>query len=521
MKIKRCFIMIAVLSLVLLAACKSKTATNDLTGQSNSPYLVSKNPLELTLHLHFFNTKSYNAEWSVFKKAQEYTNVSLKSKTSASASDSLQVYNILIASGELPDIVGYVDPTKFMSDALAGAFIPMEGLIEKNAPHIKAYLEKYPEAKKAITAPDGHIYGIANFNDQENKTGMGWFIRKDWLDKLGLQMPDTVDEYYNALKAFRDKDMNGNGKADEMPFFSRGKSPNFLLQLWNATDTFLVEDNKVKYGPVESTYKTAMENIAKWYAEKIIDNEIFSRDNTVREIVLGQNQGGSTFDWIASTSVFNENLKDTINGFQFAVMAPPTTANGKKYISFIRSVTSTTGWAISQSNKHPDETMKYFDFWFTPEGERLQNYGIEGTDYTMVDGKPKFTDAILHGGKPVIDALQAEGAVCQGIGYPMTFDYEYQSMDPIGKTGADLYKQKNYINDSALPTLNLKEDEQKEYNKIMSNITTYVTETSMQWIMGAADVDSGFNTFVDNLKNMGIEKAISIQQAAYDRYNAQ
>ena len=64
---------------------------------------------------------------------------------------------------------------------------------------------------------------IPNYNDYENiRTSQGYYIRKDWLRKLGLKEPKTVEELYEVLIAFRDKDPNGNGKKDEIPVFIRG-----------------------------------------------------------------------------------------------------------------------------------------------------------------------------------------------------------------------------------------------------------------------------------------------------------
>ncbi|MGV2788079.1 ABC transporter substrate-binding protein, partial [Clostridium perfringens] len=99
-----------------------------------------------------------------------------------------------------------------------GTILPLEDLIDQYAPNLKALLDRRPDIKSSITAPDGHIYGLPSW--EENNLGTNPFfhvINKKWLDKLGLKMPQTLDEYTEALAAFKTQDPNGNGKADEIP----------------------------------------------------------------------------------------------------------------------------------------------------------------------------------------------------------------------------------------------------------------------------------------------------------------
>ena len=81
--------------------------------------------------------------------------------------------------------------------AFQGAFVKLDEYLEEYAPNITKYLNDHPEKKANITSADGHIYIIPRFEDGD--TAQGWYIRQDWLDKLGLEQPKTVDEYYKVL----------------------------------------------------------------------------------------------------------------------------------------------------------------------------------------------------------------------------------------------------------------------------------------------------------------------------------
>lgn len=89
-----------------------------------------------------------------------------------------------------------------------------EDLIEKNAPNIMNMFEKYPIIRKVLTAPDGEIYNLAEVFIEGNEVApKSLIIRKDWLDKLNLEIPETIDDWYTVMKAFKEQDPNGNGIA--------------------------------------------------------------------------------------------------------------------------------------------------------------------------------------------------------------------------------------------------------------------------------------------------------------------
>lgn len=524
MKSKRILslILAGVMGATLFAGCSKKgddkvevknkgAAVEKLEGN-----LASKNPIQQTIHLHSYNRLIYKDEWPVFKKAAEITNVSLKGAAPQSATNSEQVFNIMMASGDLPDIV-VTERENFFKYGPEGAFVPLNELIDKYAPNYKKYLESNPNIKKFTTSPDGKIYSINFVPDGE--AAEGYFIRQDWLDKLNLKVPTTVNEYYEVLKAFREKDPNGNGKKDEIPFIDRakGKKTTQLCSLWGAYDAWYAKDGKVIYGPMDEAYKTAMINISKWYKEGLIDPEAFTRGANARNILFENNTGGSTHDWFATTALFNDSLKTKVPGFSVQPIAPPADVNGKVWEITSRPMMNKTGWGISKSNKNPEATMRYFDFWWSEEGRRLMNFGIEGQTYDMVNGKPIFKDSILKTTKTVTQELEAIGAQIQ-VGFHQDFSYEEQWMNPVAKQGAKMYIDKKYIVPE-FPLLSYTTEEQKVINEKGTSIDTLIKEQTQKWILGAESVETTWDKYISTLKNMGVNDLIKVQQTAYDNFN--
>jgi putative aldouronate transport system substrate-binding protein len=161
------------------------------------------------------------------------------------------------------------------------------------------------------------------------------------------------------------------------------------------------------------------------------------------------------------------------------------------------------------------ETVKYFDFWFSDVGRRLMNFGIEGEDYTLVNGEPVFTDSILNGGKTASVALRDRGAQLT-IGFHQDFNYEKQWTNPIALRGIEEYTAGAYFQ-PLYPYVTFTTEEQTENDKIMNDIYTLRDETIQKWILGVNGVDATYDAFAASLERMNIGRATEIQQAAYDR----
>lgn len=478
--------------------------------------------LELSIHMHFRNAYVYNEDWPVFKKAEELTNIRLKGVAPSSATDTQEVFNLLMASGDLPDIIeGNNLQDDFIRYGMEGAFVPLEDLIAEHAPNIQKFLDEHPYVKTFASGPDGHMYFIPYI--PEGGVAKGYFIRQDWLDKLGLTTPTNVDELYTVLKAFAERDPNGNGLKDEIPYFSRHVGENFkdneatrLTHFWGAkTDFFVDSQGKVNHGFVTDEFKTGMINVAKWYAEGLIDPEIYTRGGKARDIALGNDIGGFNHDWFGSNAAYNNSLGEQIPGFNFLPIAPPADINGDVWEEFNRDLVKPDGWAITAMNQHPIETIKYFDFWFTEEGRRLMNFGIEGVQYDMVDGQPIFKEEVVKGEKSAQAQLWDIGAQVP-IGFFQDFGYEVQTYNEIAQAGVNMYIDNGYIVEP-FPYVSFNQEEQEIFDEIYTNITTYMRETHQMWILGGQSVEEGWDAYIKQLDQLGFNDLLKIHQAAYDR----
>lgn len=508
------------LSLHTIALSVATLCSSGLAIAQESAKVVDK-PLTLTVHLHD-KKFTYDSNWPVEKEAARLTGISLKDVTIGNTPDSNEAFNLMIASGNLPDFVGGKAVKRNLNRyGPEGAFIPLQDLIKEHAPNIYAQMQARPQVFNSAKAGDGNLYYVPYLTD--GKYGRGYFMRTDWLDKLGLKVPQNIDELYTVLTAFRNEDPNGNGKKDEIPaFFRNWQEVLRLVTFWDGrtsgSDTyhdFHVKDGKIKHGYAGAGYKLGMKNIAKWYKEGLIDPEVFTRGSRAREFLLANDLGGFTHDWFASTASYNDSLKDKVKGFKLEAIIPPASISGVRMEEHRRIPIKPEGWGISYSNKHPIESIKYMDFWWSEEGRRLANFGIEGKQYNLVDGKAIFTKEFLENARPVNSQLTDIGAQVRR-GFWQDYNYEIQWTNKFALEGIKLYDQGDYLVDQFLGVA-FNEKEQATSDKYWSGIQTYMLEKQQSWVLATSDVDADWDNYLVQLDKLGFNKVLTAMQSAYDR----
>ncbi len=476
---------------------------------------ISDTPLTLNAFFSVWESAPYDDTSPVEKRAAELTGISLHSAVTEFLPDVPTAAARIVRSGDLPDIIGGAELRPlFNLFGPQGAFVQLDTLIPEHAPHLHAFFTAHPDLLKAASAYDGHLYYIPYF--EEGLLTEGYFIRQDWLDRLGLEQPQTADEFYNVLVAFKTRDPNGNGLADEVPFFTSLVSQLLkIAPLWdgrssgrNAALEFYVKDNQITHGLIQPEFRTVVRNLARWYREGLIAPELLTNGSANRDRLLRENRGGATHHWFASTAAYNDLLKEQIPGFQLVPMIPPASASGRRVEEARRDMLTDHGWAISYSNPHPIETLRYFDFWFSKQGNLLQNFGLEGVYYDMIDGKPIFKPELLHADRPLSDELYRIGATIPR-GSVLDYFHEWQWTNEIAREGIRKYTEGNFLLESYFPVA-LNEWEQGTYDRYWPEILAYMEERVYGWIAGEGDVDQEWDQYLKDLDDLGMPIVINV-----------
>lgn len=527
-----------------LAGCSSKPADNGtaktsaagestIGGKGAGTEAPAGDSVELKIHYHSNNKftvldKDGNL-LPVFALAAEKTNVTLVNTANPVAQKSEEEFQLQATDKFPADIYGGANlKGPIFTYALQGAFVPMNDLIESDAPNIKKYLEENPDIKKALTAPDGNIYMLNYVPDGD--VGRAYLIRTDWLNNLGLEMPKTLDELEKVLYAFRDNDPNGNGEKDEIPYFNdKFEEMIRLANLWGArvygNDSFkdrvvMDADGQMYHAWTAPEFKEALINIKRWYEDGIIDPEVFTRKaNTARQTLwTKENRGGMTHEWVASTTNYNynEELLAAVPEFKVEAMLP-VSANGPAFEEHQRAQVKPDGWAISSNCKDPKAAIRFMDWFYSEEGNRAANFGIEGQTYTLENGKPQFTGEVLKQGGVNVYLQQNFGAQLP-IGYAQDYEYEKQWTVKEGQEAYDLYKNADIWSAPYTPILNYTEEETAIYDQYLTSLNTYQDEMVNAFITGKTDIESNWDTYVEKCRELGSEELARIAQDAYGRY---
>lgn len=390
----------------------SGEAVNGTNPGNVLPIVTEPVTLTIAKERHMLDTtKSYNEKAS-FKNITEETGLTLEFVELAAGTAAEKV-PLMLAGGDMPDVFWAL-----LSDAQilqnTTQLVPLEGMLEDFAPNsLKTYEELGTDWRTIAIAPDDHMYGmLSRYESLYENTGDGiQIINKKWLEAVNKEVPTTLDEYYEVLKAFKEQDPNGNGQADEIPYC-------FAEDMWCASITndigmwgigngygdtnsnFHIRDGKVSGTVNTPEYREYLEFFHKLYAEGLIDAEGFSQNTEVFSNKIKNNQVGTYYSWTALEYLSSEQEKDWVVLPTIAAKeGVQPVANGE----IDRSTINKNGWVITTQCEHPEAALRLWDYLardaeskmtvaMGPKGELWDEYP-EGGYYFVVpeNTTPEFT----------------------------------------------------------------------------------------------------------------------------------
>lgn len=349
----------------------SGEAVNGTNPGNVLPIVTEPVTLTIAKERHMLDTtKSYNEKAS-FKNITEETGLTLEFVELAAGTAAEKV-PLMLAGGDMPDVFWAL-----LSDAQilqnTTQLVPLEGMLEDFAPNsLKTYEELGTDWRTIAIVPDDHMYGmLSRYESLYENTGDGiQIINKKWLEAVNKEVPTTLDEYYEVLKAFKEQDPNGNGQADEIPYC-------FAEDMWCASITndigmwgigngygdtnsnFHIRDGKVSGTVNTPEYREYLEFFHKLYAEGLIDAEGFSQNTEVFSNKIKNNQVGTYYSWTALEYLSSEQEKDWVVLPTIAAKeGVQPVANGE----IDRSTINKNGWVITTQCDHPEAALRLWDY---------------------------------------------------------------------------------------------------------------------------------------------------------------
>ena len=354
-------------------ASASETSEDGVTNKGTTLPIVNE-PVTLNVvkERHMLDTtESYN-EKAAWANITEETGITIE-WTELAAGTAAERIPLMLSSGDLPDVFWAV-----LSDAQVlqneSNLFAMEDYMEDFAPNsLATYDQLGVDWKEIATTPSGHIFGfLGRYESLYENTGDGiQIINKAWLDKVGMDVPTTLDEFTEVLRAFKEKDPNGNGQADEIPYcFSEDMWCAYATNTmgwWgigdgagsDTTSSKSTRDGKVIGSVNTDEYRQYLEYTHSLYAEGLMDQEGFSQNTEVFSTKIKSGQVGTYFCWTALEYLTSEQAEDWV------VMPPIQAIEGVDPIAngeVDRSTIQKNKWVITTSCEHPEAAMRLWDY---------------------------------------------------------------------------------------------------------------------------------------------------------------
>ena len=457
-------------------------------------------------------------------------------------------FNLLVASGDYPDIMPAGDYTTGIEAAVEDeVFLDLTDLIEENMPNYWTIIHSDQALLEDVQ--DGGMFAVIySIKDQAtNPGGMGTFIRMDWLEELGMDVPETYDELTEVLRAFKTE----MGATEPMSLFNTVSLTNGLLSggfgsmaelsadaAGSGLNGYYQVDGTVVYGATADGTRKYLSWLHELYEEDLInfDNMISRETNPFSDLNATEAADGST-GYIFSNQPFGGNYS-TMAASQYGDEdcnwwpVQDVAEEAGQIIPFYEEtvLTDSTTLAISTQCENVEVALQFLDYGYSYEGSILYNFGYEigsGNEYAQYEtwfwndeGEPEFDSAaLLEAGDStniasgVVSTKDLAGVVFDAR---LSFEFEERELSCMDAWST------NKTTDNILGSdVSFTAEEGTQASAIYSDIITYVATSALQFINGAMDVDDDavWEAYVTNIENMNLAGLTELVQQAYDRVN--
>lgn len=474
---------------------------------------------------------------------------------------------LLFASNKLPDFFlfcawGTGDLLNYGQDQ--GLFMDLLPYIDEYCPNIKAAKDgKYATVFQQCVCPDGKLYSIPNINAEwAATTGVATqFIREDWLAAVGKEMPQTTDELYDVLKAFKAGDPNGDGDStNDIPFIATQSnttgefSQTYLLSAFGInSDTtwepYVASEGKIDVGFNHTNYIHFLEYTNKLFSEGLISSDLYTMTSELKNAMIQGNMVGVC-------QMYNPYSLYGVEKGQYDVVSvmPPLTSEYNKTKIWPLNETSFTvgGFIVSYQCEYPEAAMRMFDVWYAHDdngtpmsllfwvgpgkgGNWDSGYYIEemkdtvGVQYNYDEAQSSWVgtypggldvwtyinNRLLPSTNCVTGLMYYESELGDLCGAPQVLaDYEMDWRNGV-KDNLIPYEQLE------MPVLFVTIEDQKRLSEIAQPIVEYIRTAQAEYVTGIKPItEDNLKADRDYVNSIGLEEYISILQRNYESFLA-
>ncbi len=474
------------------------------------------------------NDKSY-----LYQTFEKITNVHIDFQM-VSMMDASTTFQLMIASGEYCDIINdalnyYDTPDQAYEDGLAVDLLEYADCV----PHFLDWMEEYPEIKTDLLTLDGRILNMPRIDIPLGQTAdSGFLIRKDWLDELGLDVPQNYDAMHDVLTAFKDAYQISDPYV--MPY--QVLSPwglmagGYGISVVAESNNFYVdlETDEIKLSTISDAYYDYLSMFRDWYSEGLISSDFISYQmNLPDESLISTEQAGIWFSDLSYIKTYQDLLASVNSDAELALMGDPGIDDEKTgYIADVTTAAGSGGFSVSESCNDIELALRWCDIWYDPSLTQFINYGYEGETFEYDEsGTPILGGCIVNNDLGLPSLKMANGVfLCTSGGFIYDihkYDLEYTDLQlDAYTTWLNAAADESTVKTSGIPGgAKLTVDEATTVANVMSDITTHVAEMALKFVTGVTELNQeNYDKYVSDVEEMRLQDALDAMQSAYNRY---
>lgn len=428
---------------------------------------------------------------------------------------------VLFASGDLPDMIqtSNITDSKHEGALENGVFLELNDLLEEHGQNI---LENIPDEiwENAAVSEDGKIYGIPRL--LAAPATMGTYIRKDWLDKLDMDVPETTDDWLAYFEAIKQQDMNGDGDADDefgyLMMQQQGFNELFFGSFGVHPAGWHMTDGKMTPDMIQPEMKDAIAFYRDLYEKEYINPDFNTR--TVQEWGTGflEGKSGSVTMTIQGTKTYANPDEFDEEGVEVELVPPPVGPNGDAGLG-LENLGLYDVFVIPAETENPEKVIQYVDWaWSSEEAETFFSFGIEGHNHQVVDGEIEFDENAPENTENFMRTLYATYMNPRG---DSTLQDNVLEQGEIGELIINALEiaEEYVIQDDMVGMPRLKAySSAPEIEPGIQDGTLFV-EMFAKVVTGREDLDAAFDKFVSEWKKRGGEDAMEEATELYNEFN--
>ena len=517
MKKKLIALLLAALMILSLAACVSPSEDDTTVAEdaaSGDKLFPAGTKLRLMVDSH--PSWPYNENWPMWALFEEATGADFDVLAVPSTDMATKMPLMMTSPDELPDMM-FLISAKGFADGYGpdGAFIPVNQNLDV-MPNYKAFWESLPAGERADNmilriSGDNNIYAPPNYGIQTVGNTRTWMYRKDIFDKHGLTPPETIDELYATAKKLKEL------YPDSYPLCMRSGFSNMNLmgpmfkKHFALNPYYDYDDETWHYGIVEPEAKEMIEFFRKMVAEKLVPPNFLDIPSLSWEELVNTDRGFMMLEYLLRIDHFNVPARENNPEYTWTAMKPPKSTNGKGDHEIGNQSYEMAGYVICNTGREEDmaNSIKLFDWMYSPEGIEFQSWGKEGVTYEVVDGEKKWL--VDEYGSPYGDL---------GMGTPGLYQVVHTEANEA------LYSEeqcasgefcRGFQSERINPynVLGFPDDVATERGDLFAQINGSIQENISKFILGQRPM-SEWEDFVEEIKDMGVDRLLEIYTERYD-----